>query len=147
MSGQWSFRTANLGRPSWLVPAQVEQPELLDLGLGSPTDVAANLTEMWRTNRYLGGLGALTRHLYPRLMACAGEAVTLADLGCGSAEIPKAIVRWAQRHNLNVRVVGIDAAARNLTVARNRTAPSPELNLLQADAFRLPFHAQRVHYV
>src|SRR5579859_1938001 len=101
MSSQRSFGTANVGQPSWLVPAQVEQPELLDLGLGSPTDVAANLAEMWRANRYLGGLGALTRHLYPRLMACTEPVITVADLGCGSAEIPRKIVGWAQRRGLN----------------------------------------------
>ena len=147
MGGQRSFGIASSGQASWLVPAQVEQPELLDLGLGSPTDVAANLAEMWRANRYLGGLGALTRHLYPRLMACAGTTITIADLGCGSAEVPQRIVSWAQRHDLNVRVVGVDTAARNLAVAHNSTATSSGINLLQADAVRLPFQAESVDYV
>ena len=147
MSNQGLFKTAKGGQPSRLIPTQVEQSELLDLGLGSPSDVTANLTEMWRANRYLGGLGALTRHLYPRLTACTEPVVTVADLGCGSAEMPRRILGWAQRRGLNVRMVGIDAAARNLAVAHDGRATSPALNLLQANAFLLPFRADSVDYV
>lgn len=46
---------------------RVDRPELLDLGHGSPADVAANLAEMARINRWLGGVRAITRHLLPRL--------------------------------------------------------------------------------
>src|SRR5437870_3268880 len=94
MSSERSFEVTS-AYSSWLVPARLEQPELLDMGLGSPDDVASNLVEMWRSSRYLGGLHALTRHLYPRLTACPGS-ITLIDVGTGSAEIPLAIARWAR---------------------------------------------------
>src|SRR5258708_21359793 len=100
MTSQRSFRTANVKQPAWLVPARVERPELLDLGLGTPTDVATNLAEMWRANRYLGGLGALTRHLYPRLMACTEPVITVADVGLGSAELPPRVLGWSRRRAL-----------------------------------------------
>ena len=37
-------------------------------------DVADNLDEMWRLNRLAGRVSALTRHLYPRLLAGTGPA-------------------------------------------------------------------------
>ncbi len=127
---------------SWLVPARLEQPELLDLGLGQPADVASNLAEMWRSNRYLGGLRALTRHLYPRLAASPG-AVTLVDVGTGSAEIPLAIARRVRRPD--VSIVGVDWAGRNLAVAHTLT--SGVVQLVQADANHLPFPANGVDFV
>src|SRR6266852_850189 len=63
---------------------RVEEAEWLDQGRGSDADVAANLDEMWRLNRWLGGMSALTRHLYPRLRSSPGPCTVL-DLGTGSA--------------------------------------------------------------
>jgi hypothetical protein len=131
-----------------LVPGmpRVEQPELLDLGHGTPADVAANLAEMWRINRVLGGLPSLTRHLYPRLAACTGE-ITIADLGTGSAEIPVQIAQWAQQRGLDVRIIGVDWAARNLTVARQHITGTPQVSLIRADAGNLPIPPEGVDYV
>src|SRR5947207_6414288 len=90
-----------------------DEPEWLDQGRGSSADVADNLDEMWRLNRWLGGLSALTRHLYPRLLA-ARAPCSLLDLGTGSAQVPLAIAQWAGAHRVVVRVIGLDWAARNL---------------------------------
>src|SRR5260221_6685516 len=107
---------------------RVDEPEWLDQGRGSSADVADNLDEMWRLNRWLGGLGALTRHLYPRL-AAANAPCTLLELGTGSAQMPLAIARWARTHQASVRLVGLDSAARNLAVARRRTGDFAQVSL------------------
>jgi len=127
-------------QPSLFVPPRLDQPELLDLGLGSPAEAATNLAEMWRINRDLGGLRALTHHLYPRLIAVK-DPITLADLGTGSADIPLAIARWARTQNLKLRFFASDWAERCLTVAQTRVSGSPEISLLQADASQLPFES------
>ena len=44
--------------------ARIDEIELLDAGYGTLPDVAANLAEMARLNRWLGGYRALTYHLY-----------------------------------------------------------------------------------
>ena len=110
-------RTGNSSsRTSWLIPARVDEPEWLDNHLGSPEDVRANFADMWRINRYLGGLRALTAHLYPRLRVHKG-ITTLADLGTGSAEIPVTIARWARGEGLNVQILALDLSARNLAIS------------------------------
>ena len=98
---------------SSLTLARIDQPELLDQGIGSRADVHANLTEMWRSNRYLGGMSALTRHLYSRLRLLSGP-VRLLDLGSGSAQIPRAVTHWARRHGIAAEVIAADWSARNL---------------------------------
>jgi SAM-dependent methyltransferase len=125
---------------------RVDEPEWLDLGNGSPADVAANLTEMWRLTRYFGGLPALTRHLYPRLAPAHGT-ICVVDLGTGSAEVPVSIARWARRRGLDVRLVAVDRAARNLAIARSRVASALNVHLLHADAACLPLPKESVDVV
>jgi len=127
-------------------PERVERPELLELGYGSHQDVAANLAEMDRINRYLGGLRALTRHVYPRLLAQRGP-ITLVDLGTGSAMIPVTIARWARRQGLDLRILAVDCAARQVRVARSTVKGYPEVQLLRADAFHAPLRPGQVDYV
>ena len=131
----------------WLGLRREDQPEWLDQGRGTPHDVAANLAEMARINRRLGGLAALTRHLYPRLLA-APDPLTVLDLGTGSADIPAHLARWARAHGRELRVIGLDWAARNLAAARQaQPAGNSGVSLLRADALRPPFAAAGVDFV
>jgi SAM-dependent methyltransferase len=125
---------------------RAETPEWLDLGHGTPADVAANLAEMARLNRWLGGLRALTRHLYPRLLT-APPGRRILDLGAGGAEGTRAVARWAQARSLAPRLVALDWSARNLAVARAGARPGDGVALLQADALKLPFLPQRADFV
>lgn len=122
---------------------RVDAPELLDLGEGTPDDVRASLRDLWRINRYLGGVRALTKHLYPRLRQ--HREATLVDIGAGSGEIAVLIARWARRQHLNVRVIAFDFAPRHLTLAREFIKDEPNVYLVQADANALPFN--NVDYV
>jgi ubiquinone/menaquinone biosynthesis C-methylase UbiE len=139
MSRAWSLTSQH---PSWLVPTRLDEPELLDLGVGSPEDVKANFKDMARINRWLGGIHALTQHLYPRLLKHM-DSVSILDIGTGAAQIPAVIAAWAQRRGLNVRIFAIDLAARNLAVASQHFS----INLIQADIAALPFAEKSVDYV
>jgi hypothetical protein len=131
------------------MPERIEQPEWLDLGYGSPPEVAASLADIDRINRYLGGRRALTLHLYPRLkrLAQRAEAITLIDLGTGSADIPIALAGWARRHQIRLHILAVDIARRHLDVARAQVAALPEVTLVQADAGRLPLLPGRADFV
>lgn len=129
-----------------LIPVRVESSELLDQGAGTPADVAANLAEMWRLNRHLGGFRALTKQLYPRILNNKSPA-TIVDLGTGSAQTLVAVARWARAHHLNIRCIGVDWALRNLAVARRHIVGFPEITLLRADALHLPYPPNSADYV
>lgn len=132
----------HIGQASLLVPARRDEPELLDLGVGSAEDVQESLADLWRINRYLGGVYLLTRHLYKRLEAHSAPT-TVVDIGSGSAEIAGTIARWTQRKQLPVQVIAVDLAARNLALA----PANDHLRLMQADATRLPFAPESVDYL
>ncbi len=137
-----------MGAESLLISprARAEANEWLDEGRGTPGEVAANLAEMARLNHRLGGLSALTRHLYPRLAAAPGP-VSVLDLGAGSADVPLQIAHWARAHGREVRLHALDWSARNLRVARAHLAGDPRVSLLQADAGRLPLAPGSVDFV
>jgi len=140
------LQSERMAQSSLFVPARHDQLELLDSGLGSPADVAANLSEMWRINRDLGGFRALTHHLHPRLIAVKNP-ITVADLGAGSADIPLALTRWARTRGLQLRLFALDWAERCLAVARTRVREAPEISLLQADAGHLPLPLEGVDFI
>src|SRR5690606_32912854 len=57
-------------------PVRSRQPELLELGHGTADEVLANLREMARYNRLLGGLVPLRRHVWPAVEAAARQGRT-----------------------------------------------------------------------
>lgn len=120
---------------------RVDQPELLDLGDGTVQDARQSLRDLEHINRYLGGVAALTAHLYPRLRR-ERTPITLVDIGTGSAETPRVICAWAAARGLDVRAYALDFSARNLDFAHR----SERVRLIQGDGLNLPFAADRVDY-
>jgi ubiquinone/menaquinone biosynthesis C-methylase UbiE len=152
------------------MPERIEATELLDQGAGTLDDVRANLDEMWRLGAMLGGLRGLTGHLLPMLSdgqetkqkiinhrahrehretqrdlaqntVARSEAVTVVDLGTGGGRLPVYLAKWARRNGLNLRVVGLDLASRNLRIAHENTGTNREIQLVRGDVLALPFAA------
>lgn len=122
--------------------------ELLDLGQGTQAEMEASLRDLWRINRYLGGLNALTRPLFQRLRVAGanGQPVTVVDIGAGSAEIAHFIARWARRSGLRLNMIALDLTARHLAIARARLPIHSGVHLVQANADCLPFAPGEVDY-
>ena len=91
-----------------------------------------DLANLRLLNRLLGGhraaLTGLKRVVGPR----GAPGVSLLDVGTGSADIPAAMVRWARRQGLSVRVVAVEADPVSVAAARRLTRNLPEKSLLHA---------------
>jgi hypothetical protein len=129
----------------WL-PERREDLEWLDLGQGSEQEVAANLAEMARINRWLGGDRALFQHLLPRIQARPGRT-RIVDLGTGSGSLPARIACWAGQHQVDVQAIGVDWAGRNLRVGAKAIEAAAGIRLVQADAARVPLAPGCADYV
>jgi 2-polyprenyl-3-methyl-5-hydroxy-6-metoxy-1,4-benzoquinol methylase len=121
--------------------ARVDRLELLDSEAERvpARELAGNLRDIRRANRVFGGTRAVVRGLQPQLRQWpSGAALTLLDLATGSADIPAALLRAAQRAGVDLRVVATDLQPSVLAVARAAEQPGA-LTLERADARALPY--------
>jgi 2-polyprenyl-3-methyl-5-hydroxy-6-metoxy-1,4-benzoquinol methylase len=99
-----------------------------------------------RINTLLGYTRATLRHLdrFSRNWK-PGQTIRIIDLATGSADIPRAILRWADRKGFDVRIVGVDRHAVTASAAALANA-DPRLQIVQADVFDLPFETGSFDY-
>jgi ubiquinone/menaquinone biosynthesis C-methylase UbiE len=127
----------------WFAMERVDRPEHLDSGEASLREARQTLAELEQINRWLGGRAALRRFVFPHLRGMAtGKPLRVLDIACGSAGVSAEIVRWARARGIAVQVVALDFLDNHLRIARESTSSYPEIQLLQADARRLPFAAR-----
>jgi len=103
-------------------------------------DLARSLRFLRRINRLLGYTRTTLKHLarFSRSWK-PGERIDVLDVGTGSADIPRAIIRWGLRRGFDIHAVGVD---RHPGVVAEATAGEAELNgrlrIVRADALALP---------
>ena len=130
-----------------LTPKRIYEEELLDAGAGTDEDVEANLLDLRRINRFLGGTGVVLRAFARSFDGKRADRVSLLDVGTGSADIPSEVSRWCKSRGIAATVAALDISERNIRVARTRLGVGADLNLVRADAARLPFAARSFDYV
>jgi ubiquinone/menaquinone biosynthesis C-methylase UbiE len=115
------------------------EPELMDGPLRDPAELAANLRDIRRVNKLLGGTSIVLRHL-PALLDTvpSGQTAEILDLATGSADIPLAIAAWARRHDRAAAITASDFSPEILAVARGQIDNHPEITLSQYDARDVP---------
>lgn len=109
--------------------------ELLDAPDHDPRVLAESLAHVAAVNRWLGGRRALLRALRPWLR----DECRILDVGTGSGDLPRAVVRHARRGSLRVHVTATDLHPQMRTMAAAACAPFPEIVITAADALALPF--------
>lgn len=100
--------------PSPVGPAEPLVPsplgiELLDDPAADPAAVAVSLGNIARSNRWFGGAAAVRYGLVRALEGVPpGATLTVADLGTGLGDLPRAAVRWAARRGVRLVPVGLE---------------------------------------
>jgi ubiquinone/menaquinone biosynthesis C-methylase UbiE len=114
--------------------------ELLDGPLDDPATLVANLRDLRRINRWLGGVG-LSADAIDALAAHRAE-LTLLDVGTGGADIPLELLARATARGRGLTVVGVDNRPQILAaaaVANPAVATTPGLELWLGDGRSLPY--------
>ena len=122
-----------------LTPKRIYVEELLDAGEGTDDDVARNLSDLRRINRFLGGTKVVLEALSTYLGSRDTDQVSLLDIGTGSADIPTAVAKWCDSRGIRPLMAALDISERNLRIARTRLGIGSDVKLVQADSMRLPF--------
>jgi SAM-dependent methyltransferase len=65
----------------------------------------------------------------------AGGTLHIVDVGCGGGDMLRRVERWARRHRLDVRLVGIDLNPYAARAARKWTAADSAIEWVTGDAY------------
>lgn len=105
-----------------------------------------NLDDLRRVNWLLGGR-RLTLASLARLAARVpiGEPLRVLDVATGAADIPRAIVRWAERSHRPALVVATDVNETVLLSGRDHQPVTSSVVFCVADATALPFRDRAFH--
>ena len=119
---------------------RTDAAELLDGPLDDPAALTANLRDLRRVNRWLGGV-RLSADAIDALAAHRPE-LTLLDVGTGGADIPLALMTRAKARGRVLSVVGIDSRPEVLAaavLASPAAATTAGLELRVGDGRSLPY--------
>lgn len=67
------------------------------------------------------------------------QVIRIVDFATGSADVPLAILRWADEKKWQVQIVGIDLHPITSQIAEEEAARDRRLSILRADALSAPF--------
>jgi ubiquinone/menaquinone biosynthesis C-methylase UbiE len=111
----------------------------MDDPAADPAQLQRNLRFIRRINALLGYTRASLHHLgqFSRSWK-RGETIRIVDLATGSADIPLAICRWADRRGWDVRIVGVERHQATAAIAAARVAADTRIKIVRGDVLHLP---------
>ncbi|MGA3036089.1 MAG: methyltransferase domain-containing protein [Vulcanimicrobiaceae bacterium] len=98
----------------------------------SIVELEANLRDIERANRLFGGVTPIARVLE------ATGAIEILDVGCGAADIPRALLVRAQRHGRTLAITCLDRSEQMLAIAR-RLDGEGNFRFVRGEGDALPF--------
>ena len=119
--------------------ARRREPEWMDRDDVDPRELRRSLAFIKRVNTLFGYTRATVSHL-ERFSGRwkPGERITMIDLATGSGDVPRAILRWAEKRSLDVHIVGVDRHAETVAAARDEGS-DPRFTIVRGDALDVPF--------
>ncbi len=110
--------------------------ELLDDDQGTPEEINGSLDDLWRINRWLGGVSSTLRLLERFFARTGAHAVRILDVGAGDARLAGRLRSELQRRNIPAEFFVLD---RNLTHLAKGRPSALGLVPVVADVLALPF--------
>lgn len=128
-------------------PRRLEPTEREHRFGGSTEETTRVLGDLSFTNCYLGGTRSVLSALREPLASDRRSLMRLLDIGCGLADIPRGLARWARRAGVRLSIVGIDQDPQVVTHAAAASRAFPEIQIVRGDARDLPFRPGQFDYV
>ncbi len=115
---------------------RVTTTELLDDDRGTPQEISRSLDDLWRINRWLGGVRSNLRLLENYFVRTGAKTARILDVGAGDSRLATRLQDEFRRRGIDAHFVALD---RKLSHLRNGHGPSREVPAIAADVFHLPF--------
>jgi ubiquinone/menaquinone biosynthesis C-methylase UbiE len=121
--------------------------EWMDEDAADERQIRQSLRFIQRVNHYLGYTRAIIGNLERFSHSWRGRpTIRIIDLATGSADIPRAILKWADQRGLNLRITAVDRHPLITRIATESRPGDPRLQIVRADVFDLPFESRSFDY-
>jgi len=110
--------------------------ELIDSDISDKELLHGSFRDIAFVNQYFGGISPVRE----AILALRPQSVL--DVGCGFADLPRAIARDARKNMLKIQITCLDSNPDILDLARQRSADYAELLFVLARGEALPFPAR-----
>lgn len=118
---------------------RVPSQEWLDDDLGTPGEIRKSFDDLWRINRWLGGVSGCL-HLLDRYFARSGSRhARILDVGAGDSRLAAHLQSELARRNRSAQIVALDRRLSHLLNGYHSRAILPRV---AADVYHLPFAEQ-----
>ena len=115
---------------------RIPSQEWLDDDLGTPQEIRQSFDDLWRINRWLGGVSGCLRLLERFFARTGSHRVRILDVGAGDSRVAAQLQRELAKRGLSAEFVAFD---RRLNHLKNGNHSSGGLRRVVGDAFALPF--------
>jgi len=109
---------------------RVAIPELLDTDSGSPTEIAASLSDLNRINRWFGGISTSTSMIRRVAQKLRASSLSMLEVAAGSGYVPERARRRLLHDGIELEVTLLDRAPSHLVNGNRAVA---------GDVLALPF--------
>jgi SAM-dependent methyltransferase len=115
---------------------RVTSLELLDEDQGRPRDIETSFDDLWRINRWLGGVSGSLRLLRLFFQRTGVHELRILDVGAGDARMTNYLGRKLRRGCPGTQIVALDRRLSHLQNCRRATG---DIRRVTADVMNLPF--------
>lgn len=113
--------------------------ERIDTGDYTPAEYERFLREIRFINQRLGDRSALEKTLLSEIELSELKEFSVLDVGAGSGELLGVIAQFARDGNRKAKLVGLDLNELSVKEIAVESETFPEIDVVRADALRLPF--------
>lgn len=132
----------------WNFKQRLNEPEIMDSCSVPEQEMREGLEFLRKTNLYFGGNKIILRHLNQFSKSWnKNESIRILDVGCGLADIPLAILDWANRQGHKIQITGIDLIPQITQMAKDHTSKNPNIEIKTGDIFSENFETNSYDYV
>ena len=122
------------------VPSRRSDPEMMDLAGNTAADLDPALADLREVNRRLRGSRVLLEAIDPFLdWATPGERFDVLDVGTGGGDLLVDLAAHIKGRGFVPHIVGVERDPTTAAIARRETAAVPEIQIIECDAFKLPY--------
>jgi SAM-dependent methyltransferase len=115
---------------------RIRSQEWLDDDLGTPEEIQRSFDDLWRINRWLGGVSGCLHLLETYFERRGSRHARILDVGSGDSRLAVHLQRELARRNRSLEFVALD---RRLSHLRNGNDSLGMLSRVAADVSNLPF--------